>query len=168
MEEALEMLDSLHTSLELLERAPSMAAVIEANRTVHTIKGGARMCGLQALTELSHACEDAIGPASTAQDHLPSQLIALLFLAEQEMRAALSNPAEGPGSAASLALLAAQLRALKGTDDGPPTQQIVDAVADADEPNDGEQEALAALAVTREESPDTAGLPARRRCFAVR
>ena len=158
MEEAIEMLDSLHTSLELLERTPSMAAVIEANRTVHTIKGGARMCGLQAMTELSHACEDAIGPAASAKDTLPPRLIALLFLAEQEMRAALSTPAEGSGSAASLALLAAQLREVKGTAGAAPAPQAIDAMPDEiDEPDD-EEEALAALAATREDSPDTGRL----------
>lgn len=155
MEEAVEMLDSLHTSLELLERTPSMAAVIEANRTVHTIKGGARMCGLQGLTELSHACEDAIGPAASAKDTLPPRLIALLFLAEQEMRAALSTPAEGSGSAASLALLAAQLREVKGTAGTAPAPQAMDAMPDE---ADDEKDALAALAATREDSPDTGRL----------
>jgi len=159
MEEAIEMLDSLHTSLELLERTPSMAAVIEANRTVHTIKGGARMCGLPALTALSHACEDAIGPAATAKDTLPSRLIALLFLAEQEMRAALTDPAEGPGSAASLAVLAAQLRALMGDTGAAPAPQAMDADPDdIGEAGEEEQGVFAAVAAVLEDSPDTGRL----------
>ncbi|MGH2410907.1 MAG: Hpt domain-containing protein, partial [Chloroflexota bacterium] len=44
-EEAVEMLDLLHASLETLERGPSESALIEARRTVHTMKGSARMCG---------------------------------------------------------------------------------------------------------------------------
>ena len=159
MEEAIEMLDSLHTSLELLERTPSMAAVIEANRTVHTIKGGARMCGLPALTALSHACEDAIGPAANAKDTLPSRLIALLFLAEQEMRAALTDPAEGPGSAASLAVLATQLRALMGDTGAAPAPQAMDADPDdMGEADEEGQEVFAAVAAVLEDSPDTGRL----------
>src|SRR5579875_3876097 len=75
MEEATELLDSLHTSLEQLERGISESAVIEARRTVHTLKGGARICGMAAVANLAHACEDAIGPAKPGENTLPDALI---------------------------------------------------------------------------------------------
>jgi chemosensory pili system protein ChpA (sensor histidine kinase/response regulator) len=113
LEEAAEMLDILHGALEILERASSREAVIEARRTVHTIKGGARMCGLTALTGVAHACEDMIGQASAEQDSLAPAMVALLFEAEQAMRAALAQPTRGIGSEESLVALAARLRALR-------------------------------------------------------
>lgn len=110
MEEAIELLDSLHTALEQLERDASEAAVIEARRSVHTLKGGARMCGLAGVTEISHACEDAIGPAKPGEHSLPEALIALLFQAEQEMREALITPI-GPDAGRRLEELVRQLQA---------------------------------------------------------
>src|SRR6266851_64557 len=71
IEEASDMLDRLHSCLETLERGVSESAMIEARRAVHTIKGGARMCGRDRMTELAHACEDLIGRPSAGQDGLP-------------------------------------------------------------------------------------------------
>lgn len=116
MEEAIEMLDSLHTSLETLEQGRrSTDAVIEARRTVHTIKGGARMCGLKMLTDTAHACEDLIGQPTSGTSSLPAEHIALLFRAEQEMRAALATPHSGPGSDESMHALVTSLRDARRT-----------------------------------------------------
>jgi chemosensory pili system protein ChpA (sensor histidine kinase/response regulator) len=108
-EEAVEMLDILHSSLETLERGPSASALIEARRTVHTMKGSARMCGLPAITELAHGCEDLIGQPASGQDSLTPTLVALLFEAETELRAAVTRPASGPGSDPSLRGLTTRL-----------------------------------------------------------
>ncbi|HVA92688.1 MAG TPA: response regulator [Chloroflexota bacterium] len=109
-EEAVEMLDILHASLETLERGPSASALIEARRTVHTMKGSARMCGLAAITELAHGCEDLIGPPNAGQDTLAPPLVALLFEAETALRASVSRPANGPGSDESVRALTTRLR----------------------------------------------------------
>lgn len=109
-EEAVEMLDLLHSSLETLERGPSASALIEARRTVHTMKGSARMCGLPAITELAHGCEDLIGQPMSGQDSLTPAMVALLFEAETELRAAVTRPASGPGSDQSLRALTTRLR----------------------------------------------------------
>ncbi|HWE63875.1 MAG TPA: ATP-binding protein, partial [Chloroflexota bacterium] len=122
MEEAAELLDSLHAALESLERAPAMDALIEARRAVHTIKGGARMCGLHALTDLAHTCEDLIEPATAGTGVLPTDHLGALFAAEQEMRAALVAPAIGSGSDASVHARTARLRALVA-DQTPPAEQ---------------------------------------------
>lgn len=129
MDEAVEMLDSLHASLELLEHGRSAGAVIEARRTVHTIKGGARMCGLKAITNLAHACEDAIGQPMPGQDTLPADLIAILFEAEHEMRAALPRPADGPGSDRSLDAMVQRLRRVATQDAPSAAKQRSDAPA---------------------------------------
>jgi chemosensory pili system protein ChpA (sensor histidine kinase/response regulator) len=109
-EEAVEMLDILHASLETLERGPSESALIEARRTVHTMKGSARMCGLAAITELAHGCEDLIGPLVGGLDSLASPLVALLFEAETALRASVARPADGLGSDESVRALTTRLR----------------------------------------------------------
>jgi len=109
-EEAVEMLDILHASLETLERGPSEKALIEARRTVHTMKGSARMCGLAAITELAHGCEDLIGPLVSGQDSLAPPLVALLFEAETALRASIARPADGLGSDESIRALTTRLR----------------------------------------------------------
>jgi len=111
MEEAAEMLDTLHTALETVEHGPAAPAIIEARRAVHTIKGGARMCGRRAITDLAHACEDLIGQPRPGQVRLPSSVIASLFEAEQELRAALAQPQAGPGSADSIRAMVERLQA---------------------------------------------------------
>ncbi|MDB5059503.1 MAG: CheA signal transduction histidine kinase, partial [Chloroflexi bacterium] len=55
-------------------------------------------------------CEDAIGHATAGQDSLRPELIPLLFEAEREMRAALPQPNQGPGSDDSLHALIERLR----------------------------------------------------------
>jgi chemosensory pili system protein ChpA (sensor histidine kinase/response regulator) len=110
-EESVELLDSLHTALEQLESSPAAEAVIDARRAVHTLKGGARVCGLTAISDLAHACEDAIGPARAGEQTLPEILITFLFQAEHELREVLTagNTPEGEER---LRELAASLRAL--------------------------------------------------------
>ncbi len=110
IEEAGEMLDILHTCLETLERRPDEAAMAEARRSVHTIKGGARMCGKSSIAELAHACEDVIGRPEPGIACLPEAVLQVLFEAENEMREALTVPASGAGSDSSVRTLVGRLR----------------------------------------------------------
>ncbi len=119
-EEAVEMLDLLHSSLETLERGPSAAALIEARRTVHTMKGSARMCGLPAITELAHGCEDLIGQPTGGQDSLAPAYVALLFEAETALRVSITGAADGPGSEESLRALTTRLRGARLRPQAPP------------------------------------------------
>jgi chemosensory pili system protein ChpA (sensor histidine kinase/response regulator) len=119
-EEAVEMLDLLHSSLETLERGPSAAALIEARRTVHTMKGSARMCGLPAITELAHGCEDLIGQPSSGQDSLAPAFVALLFEAETALRVSITGAADGPGSEENLRALTTRLRGARLRPPAPP------------------------------------------------
>ncbi|MGH2347501.1 MAG: Hpt domain-containing protein, partial [Chloroflexota bacterium] len=119
-EEAVEMLDILHSSLETLERGPSASALIEARRTVHTMKGSARMCGLPAITELAHGCEDLIGQPASGPDSLTPALVALLFEAATALRASVTRPASGPGSDQSLRALTTRLRGARLRPPPPP------------------------------------------------
>ena len=112
IEEAGEMLDILHTCLETLERQPEQSAMAEARRAVHTIKGGARMCGRSSVAELAHACEDVIGRPEPGNVRPPAGALPVLFEAENEMRAALDTPACGTGSDDSVHALIGRLRGL--------------------------------------------------------
>jgi chemosensory pili system protein ChpA (sensor histidine kinase/response regulator) len=141
VEEAGEMLDILHTCLERLERGPDEAAMVEARRAVHTIKGGARMCGRGQMAELSHACEDVIGRPAPGQQSLSAAAVAVLFAAEQELRASLATPNSGPGSddsvrALTQRLLAAHVRAEGAAEPGSRLSEAA-ALAPPASPNGG-------------------------------
>jgi chemosensory pili system protein ChpA (sensor histidine kinase/response regulator) len=112
VEEATELLDGFHTTLEMLERGPSPGAVAEARRQVHTIKGGARMCGLGDLADLAHVCEDVLTLSGSDDRQVAHRTIALLFRAEQAMRAALGIPSNALGTGADAATLITELQTL--------------------------------------------------------
>jgi chemotaxis protein histidine kinase CheA len=134
MEESIELLDSLHTALEQLERAPATEAVIDARRAMHTLKGGARVCGLAAVSDLAHACEDAIGPAQTGEQTLPAMLITLLFQVEHALREMLASGGTAEGEE-HLRDLAAELRALAALPGALPINEVqVPAVPTARQP----------------------------------
>lgn len=57
-EEAAELLEAAEIALDALRGdAASVASVVELQRLVHTLKGGARMAGVTAMGDLSHALE---------------------------------------------------------------------------------------------------------------
>jgi chemosensory pili system protein ChpA (sensor histidine kinase/response regulator) len=61
LEELSELLDGLEVSVQLLLEDPENPEVItEAERQLHTIKGGARMTGLSNIADLSHAAESLL------------------------------------------------------------------------------------------------------------
>src|SRR5690606_6688357 len=56
-EEAAEILDNTEAALRDLRQRQDAASVVVLQRYVHTLKGGARMAGVLAMGDLSHALE---------------------------------------------------------------------------------------------------------------
>ncbi len=56
-EEAAEILDNAELALRSLRQDPAPSAIVELQRLLHTLKGGARMAGITAMGTLSHALE---------------------------------------------------------------------------------------------------------------
>jgi chemosensory pili system protein ChpA (sensor histidine kinase/response regulator) len=56
-EEAAEILDQSETALQSVRQNGDAAAVVALQRYLHTLKGGARMAGIMAMGDLSHALE---------------------------------------------------------------------------------------------------------------
>jgi chemosensory pili system protein ChpA (sensor histidine kinase/response regulator) len=69
-EEAAEILDSAEAALQQLRQNRDPAALIELQRFLHTLKGGARMAGIAAMGDLSHALETLL--ADIAAGRLPA------------------------------------------------------------------------------------------------
>ena len=60
-EEASELLDQAETQLQALKQAThSEKALSELKRILHTLKGGARLAGIVAMGDLSHALEAVV------------------------------------------------------------------------------------------------------------
>ncbi|MCB1801605.1 MAG: Hpt domain-containing protein [Gammaproteobacteria bacterium] len=59
LDEAKELLESLETELSAWESADDDGAVARLQRNLHTMKGGARLAGVDSLGNLSHALESA-------------------------------------------------------------------------------------------------------------
>ncbi len=56
-EEAAEILDQSETALQSVRQNGDAAAIVALQRYLHTLKGGARMAGIMAMGDLSHALE---------------------------------------------------------------------------------------------------------------
>src|SRR5690606_21944987 len=57
VEEAAAILESAELSLETLRREGGGSSMVELQRLLHTLKGGARMAGVLPMGDLSHALE---------------------------------------------------------------------------------------------------------------
>jgi len=56
-EEAAEILDGSEAALQAIRAKPESTSVVALQRYIHTLKGGARMAGVAAMGDLSHALE---------------------------------------------------------------------------------------------------------------
>ena len=78
LEEARELLDSVETSLGHWEQNPSEGdAVAELKRTLHTLKGGARLAGAMPIGELSHAFESLLSEVGQSDASPTSEVFSL-------------------------------------------------------------------------------------------
>ncbi|MDX1562837.1 MAG: Hpt domain-containing protein, partial [Gammaproteobacteria bacterium] len=73
-DEAGELLDQAETALQALRAVPgSDAASSELKRLLHTLKGGARMAGITAMGDLSHALETVLPSIAAASEDADSE-----------------------------------------------------------------------------------------------
>jgi len=91
-EEAAEILESAEAALQEVRERHDQAAVARLQRFLHTLKGGARMAGLLAMGDLSHALESLlvrIGDAPSGATPAALDLVQRGFDELQQMRDAI-------------------------------------------------------------------------------
>jgi chemosensory pili system protein ChpA (sensor histidine kinase/response regulator) len=66
-EEAAEILDNAEVALQQLRQHQDSAALVELQRFLHTLKGGARMAGIPAMGNLSHALESLLADVAAGR-----------------------------------------------------------------------------------------------------
>jgi chemosensory pili system protein ChpA (sensor histidine kinase/response regulator) len=75
LEEARELLEALETELSDWQAAPGeLQAVAQLQRTLHTVKGGARLAGVSAIGDLSHALESVFESLTERRIHSSDEL----------------------------------------------------------------------------------------------
>src|SRR5690554_4666915 len=80
LEEAYDLINSTGSALHTWSEDPSNRGVAaELQRDVHTLKGGARMAGVEAIGDLTHVLEDLFEKAAEGQLEASSEMIDLLF-----------------------------------------------------------------------------------------
>ncbi len=103
LEEASEILDSVDPLLDKWRSTPDDRAVIhELQRNLHTLKGGARMCGMGVMGDLSHALESVLTAAHEERlpvtdsliDHVQQGEDRLLEMLQQVREQTLMQPAD--------------------------------------------------------------------------
>jgi len=100
-EESAELLDGLHVELEGLEGNPEdRDAFLETRRIIHTLKGGAKMCGFEHIGALTHACENLLDLVADGAAPLDTPALRALFACEPLLRATVQDALTGSGRAA--------------------------------------------------------------------
>src|SRR5690606_9153269 len=66
-EEAAEILDSAEQALQSIREGGDHGAIVELQRFLHTLKGGARMAGVAAMGDLSHALETLLADMASGR-----------------------------------------------------------------------------------------------------
>lgn len=95
-EESAELLDGMHLELERLEKNQGdHEALLETRRIVHTLKGGAKMCGFEQVVTLTHSCENLLDLISDGAARLDATALHALFACEPLLRAAVQNALAG-------------------------------------------------------------------------
>jgi chemotaxis protein histidine kinase CheA len=113
-EEARERLESLATGLVALESGPASRSVISALfRDAHTLKGSARMLGIQGVVELAHAAEDILSAVRDRRLSPGAELVDLLLAAVDGMERSMPSAAD-PLTDDARAELCAAMHALRG------------------------------------------------------
>ena len=103
-EEAAEILDQSETALQSVRQSNDAAAIVALQRYLHTLKGGARMAGIMAMGDLSHALETLIARVADGKSQPSAAAIDLVqrgFDRLQQMRDAI-DAGRGVEAAAEL------------------------------------------------------------------
>src|SRR5690606_2075541 len=66
-EEAAEILDGAELALQRVRDGAGQASLVELQRLLHTLKGGARMAGVAAMGDLSHALETLLADMASGR-----------------------------------------------------------------------------------------------------
>ncbi len=115
-EESTELLDGLYVELEQLEQdIRDRDALLETRRSMHTLKGGAKMCGFESIVLLTHSSENLLDLIASGTAPLDRASLDAFFACEPLLRRAISDAIQGDVSAAdddALGDLAATFEAL--------------------------------------------------------
>ena len=110
-EESAELLDGIHVELERLEADPSdRDALLETRRCIHTLKGGATLCGFEAVALLTHSCENLFDLIAAGTAPLDAPTLDALFACEPLLRGAIQDAFAGITTGRDEALLALAAR----------------------------------------------------------
>ncbi len=95
-QECAELLDGLHVELEHLESDfEDHGALLETRRIIHTIKGGAKLCGFEHVAAFTHACENLLDLIADGQTTLNVRTLQALFDAEPLLRSSIQEAIAG-------------------------------------------------------------------------
>ncbi len=79
LEEGSEILDSCEIILQKISESPDESeTLIELQREMHTLKGGARMAGVKAIGDLSHAVESCLAAVGEGSLSLSAEMIDMM------------------------------------------------------------------------------------------
>jgi len=133
-QEVEDRLTSLCDGLLKLESHPQPRQLVAGLfRDAHTVKGSARMLGLDGVVDVAHRAEDLLGAIRDNRFEARHDLIDLLLAAAEGIRRGLPGVARGSSAADLVALVGALDRALAGDD---PVEVPRIGVEDEAEPSD--------------------------------
>lgn len=124
LEEAGELLAEIEPLILKLEEDVSASVVDELFRVVHTLKGSAGIAGVKGIGELTHRLEDLLDSVRSGELEVRPELVDILLMGFDGVRALLADLAEGddlPPSEELLELIAGYRRS--GSPAGPPPDQ---------------------------------------------
>ena len=122
LDESGALLDALDEDVASLAEAPSRGPIDRAFRAVHTVKGSASFLGYDAITELAHAAEDALGAVREREAELSRSTLSLLAESAAGLRRQLGALARGDEPDRGPEAVIASLRSLgrRAAPDAPP------------------------------------------------
>ncbi|AZT85535.1 response regulator [Marinobacter sp. NP-4(2019)] len=131
LEEAYDLINSTGSALHTWSEDPSNRDVAaELQRDVHTLKGGARMAGADAIGDLTHVLEDLFEKVAEGQLAASSEMTDLLFachdrLAQMVEQVATQKPCPPAEE------LVAEVKAILSGKPASPRQDVTDAIPEA-------------------------------------
>lgn len=141
MEEARELLESVEQSLQdWRANSENLAPLSELQRTLHTLKGGARLSGVMAMGDLSHAFETLLSEVDPQNIDKLSDIMELSQLVSDRLAEQIEDIGNGPRVRRSDDLIR-QLERLSGgaevetTEPGPPLAATPEALQEEEAPD---------------------------------
>ncbi|MCG8425820.1 MAG: Hpt domain-containing protein [Chromatiales bacterium] len=117
LEEARELLESIENSYQQWSANPSSSEpVAELERTLHTLKGGARLAGAIPVGDLSHAFESLLTDVDNQRREATPQVIELAQVVIDRLAEQIEDLSAGP----QVRMADDLVRRLEGKDDEPP------------------------------------------------